>query len=365
MYSDYMSDCNSRMCVCVCIWSRQYERRSLDDCTKSIYWIPFLSWIQSPDDWSTGLARDTSRLTSCFHMRSCTTSSKNVSVSFAMRMLMWSACMFQRSDIAKCTYLVESHTNQIDCTEIPEIFRWNGFTSKKDHLDLFFVLHWHWGSACAFYRHLRVRVCVCVCACVWVSECEREEYLVLQTPWIRCTAHTIWRQNVFGMTLSFMPNKLTSHDSHMKESCHTVGSCSHEPQTDTATHCNATHCNPLQHTATHCTLHLRLIQPRATNHEPRTEWSDCRKLTHCKTLQNTATHCNTLHLRWIQPRTTNWIIKLPRLYEPLEGAPEQVMSHVCMIHVTHVNEWWHTCECVMSHVWMSAVTHVIWWFRTG
>jgi len=205
--------------------------------------------------------------------------------------------------------------------------------------------------------------------CVWVSECEREKYVVLQTLWIRCTAHTIWRQNVFGMTPSFMPNKLTSHDSYMKESCHTVGSCSHEPQIDTASHCNATHCNTMQHTATHCntlqrtaTLHLRLIQPRATNHELNDQIAaNSHTAKHCKTLQHTATHCNTLqhtatlHLRWIQPRTTNWIIKLPRLYEPLEGAPEQVMSHVWIIHVTHVNEWCHTCEWVLSHMWFGDV----------
>jgi len=48
----------------------------------------------------------------------------------------------------------------------------------------------------------------------------------------------------------------------------------------TATHCNtpqhtATHCNTLQHTATHCNA----LQHTAT---------------HCNTLQHTATHCNTL-----------------------------------------------------------------------
>ena len=77
----------------------------------------------------------------------------------------------------------------------------------------------------------------------------------------------------------------------------------------------------------------------------------CNTITYCNTMQHTAT----LHLRWIQPRTTNWIIKLPRLYEPLEGAPEQVMSHVWIIHVTHVNEWCHTCEWVLSHMWFGDV----------
>jgi len=38
---------------------------------------------------------------------------------------------------------------------------------------------------------------------------------------------------------------------------------------------------------------------------------------------------------------------------------EWVMSHIWMSHVTHLNESSHTFEWVMSHIWMSHVTHLI------
>ena len=39
-------------------------------------------------------------------------------------------------------------------------------------------------------------------------------------------------------------------------------------------------------------------------------------------------------------------------------AQEWVMSHICMRHVTQMNESRHTYEWVTSHIWMSHVTHM-------
>jgi len=59
----------------------------------------------------------------------------------------------------------------------------------------------------------------------------------------------------------------------------------------TATHCKLTaitlqtHCNTLQHTATHCNTPQHTATHRNTLQHT---------ATHCNTLQHTATHCNTL-----------------------------------------------------------------------
>jgi len=70
-----------------------------------------------------------------------------------------------------------------------------------------------------------------------------------------------------------------------------------------ATHCN-THCNTLQHTATHC------------NRMGRASWPTCESChtyerqhtaTHCNTLQHTATHCNRMgRASWLPFTSRAW-----------------------------------------------------------
>ena len=55
----------------------------------------------------------------------------------------------------------------------------------------------------------------------------------------------------------------------------------------------ATHCNTLQHTATHCTTHCSTLQHTET-HCNTLQHTAQHTAAHCNTLQHTATHCDTL-----------------------------------------------------------------------
>jgi len=77
----------------------------------------------------------------------------------------------------------------------------------------------------------------------------------------------------------------------------------------------ATHCNTLQHTATHCKTRCNALQHTATHLTRTPHVSSCATLLvcfitlqhtaiHCNTLQHTATHCNTLQLTSHGPHTS-------------------------------------------------------------
>jgi len=51
---------------------------------------------------------------------------------------------------------------------------------------------------------------------------------------------------------------------------------------------------------------------------------------------------------WVMSRTHTYVLFWLSVIQ-------WVMSHVWMIHVTHVDELCHTCEWFMSHIWMSHV----------
>ena len=130
----------------------------------------------------------------------------------------------------------------------------------------------------------KMRVCSRRWVCISVSEC------VLGCMWsgvkIMSHSHCNALQHIATHCKMRMCSKCKNHVvlqhdlTHCKTLQHTAIHCS--TLQHTATHCNtlqhtATHCNTLQYTATHC---------NTLQHTAR----------HCNTLQHTATHCNTRHI---------------------------------------------------------------------
>jgi len=77
----------------------------------------------------------------------------------------------------------------------------------------------------------------------------------------------------------------------------------------------ATHCNALQHTATHSALHWRKSRLLSSEHALSPKLIDLDTLqhtaTHCNTLQYTATHCNTLCTALAQGMPEVWRRRVP------------------------------------------------------
>ena len=89
-----------------------------------------------------------------------------------------------------------------------------------------------------------------------------------------------------------------------------------------------THCNTLQHTATHCNMNASCLCTR-------TWWYGC--ATHCNTLQRTATHCNTL-------QHTATLTTLPLRTYIWRNGVENCNTHCNTLHriATHCNTLQHT-----------------------
>jgi len=90
----------------------------------------------------------------------------------------------------------------------------------------------------------------------------------------------------------------------------------------------ATHCNTLQHTATHCES---VLQHTAT---------------HCNTLQHTATHCNTLqhtatHYNTLQQTANNTLQQTATLWHR-ESVLQHVHRRVCVFMCTYT----YTHKCI-------------------
>ena len=112
--------------------------------------------------------------------------------------------------------------------------------------------------------------------------------------------------------------------------------------------CTAKHCNTLQHTATHCNVHLTqgLFTPLQI-----VKVSLQHTATHCNTLQHTATHYNTLHLH------CNALQRIATHCNTLQHTASRCTHCNALQHTaTHCNtlhkKTWHTCSTVplrLSH----------------
>jgi len=100
-------------------------------------------------------------------------------------------------------------------------------------------------------------------------------------------------------------------------------------------HAAATHCNTLQHTATH-SIHAATSECMHLMHAA---------ATHCNTLQHTATHCNTLHICISYTCRTNVYtchIHTHTLCNTLQHTPCKVLCNTLQHITTHHNTLQHT-----------------------
>jgi len=71
------------------------------------------------------------------------------------------------------------------------------------------------------------------------------------------------------------------------------------------------------------------------------------------------TTCDSKHMTWhiwmSHVNTLKWVTSHICMSDVTH---EWVMSHIWIIHVTHLNESCHTYEWVISHIWMSHITHM-------
>jgi len=96
----------------------------------------------------------------------------------------------------------------------------------------------------------------------------------------------------------------------------------------------ATHCNTLQHTATHM---MNLWRSENEAHHVGSYQEYRIWATHCNTLQHTATHCNThdeLMTLW-ERSTSRWIVS---------GVQNHIMLKKMKNHITLEEEWYITLE---------------------
>jgi len=128
----------------------------------------------------------------------------------------------------------------------------------------------------------------------------------------------------------------------------------------------ATHCNRNQHSATKG--HESLRRRQWTHIKTATHCNIQHTATHCNTLQHPATHCNiqqtaTKDLEWFRSTANKLATHKDLLHQsrqPQIWAMSHIWitSHASMRHVAKLNESCHTYERVMSHICMIHVTHV-------
>ena len=119
----------------------------------------------------------------------------------------------------------------------------------------------------------------------------------------------------------------------------------------------ATHCNTLQHTATHYNTHTMThydtIHPNAITHSRvrydlfiREPW-----LIHRWDM----THSYVQHDLFI---CVKWLVRTTRCIRMLSLIIDESISHIWMSHVSRMNESWLTHEWVMAHTWMSHISRM-------
>jgi len=116
------------------------------------------------------------------------------------------------------------------------------------------------------------------------------------------------------------------------------------------------HCNTLQHTATHCnTTHGNTRQHTTTHKSHRVSRIDCDTLTatHCNTLQHIATHCNTLQVNLIA-RSRLRAIKWVKFNGTLSAAQCSTVQHTA----THCNTLQHTAT---HRKWIHKMQFNLWY----
>jgi len=99
-----------------------------------------------------------------------------------------------------------------------------------------------------------------------------------------------------------------------------------------------------------CHIHQRVMQHISTSH-----------ITHCNTLQHTATHCNTLQHIWTSHIThyndSRHVTHFTYINESCYTYP-RVVSQISTSHITDINESCYTYQWVISQTSTSHMTHI-------